>query len=382
MSEEIIRCVRCIVPASVPSSNIDKNGVCVFCRRFDALYGKDSDDSQERMAKLETILRRVKKLKKPYHCLIPLSGGKDSTYVLYLCAKVYDLKCLCVTFDNGFLSDHARKNIANAIRATRADHIYYTANPNMLLDLYRLFIKKCGNFCPACMRGIESATQIADGKFRPPLVIYGGGRKTSYVGYVPEIFQGGDVRFFNNVIRGEAVGKQGAILSTPYTRRQLNKALREILKLFKLETTLLGVYTYYMNIYDYIDASYDKIRSTLEKEMNWRCPPDDFEHMDCSLHDIPSYIHTVRFPHLTPVTLYNSNLIRLGRMTRDQALAVDEEYLQALKEPRGLDMLLDRIDMPREEFNRAIGDWRIMGQFRDKGHDALRALYRRIAGTA
>lgn len=285
-----------------------------------------------------------------------------------------------MTFDNGFLSDPAKKNIANAIRATRADHLYYSANPNMLLDLYKVFIEKCGNFCPACMRGIEVATHIAESKFRPHLVIYGGGRKTSYVGYVPEIFQGGDVRFFNNVIRGEAVCKQGFAFSKPWTSRQLNKAIREIFKLFKLETILLNFYTYYMNIYDYIDASYDEIKSTLEKEMNWSCPSDDFEHMDCSLHDIPSYIHTVRFPHLTPMTMYNSNLIRLGRMTRDQALAIEEKLLQANKEPRGLDILLERIGMTKEEFHRAIGDWRMMEKFRDKSYEASRAFYRKIAG--
>ena len=73
----------------------------------------------------EQIIEKVKKQNAEYDCLIPLSGGKDSTYALYVCDKIYNLKCLCITFDNGFLSDYARKNIKNAINATRADHIYF-----------------------------------------------------------------------------------------------------------------------------------------------------------------------------------------------------------------------------------------------------------------
>jgi tRNA(Ile)-lysidine synthase TilS/MesJ len=47
-----------------------------------------------------------------YDCLVPLSGGKDSTYVLYLCARVYGLKVLAMNFDNGFQSPLARENRA------------------------------------------------------------------------------------------------------------------------------------------------------------------------------------------------------------------------------------------------------------------------------
>lgn len=380
MTEKAVRCVRCIVPTSLPSAKLDTNGVCSFCRRYDELFKRGADDPARRKAELEKIFAKAKKLNKPYDCLIPLSGGKDSTHVLYLCDRVYGLRCLCVTFDNGFLSDHAKKNIANAIRATRADHIFYTINPNTLNDFYKIFARKCGNFCPVCMRGIEVSTQFAEGKFKPPLVIYGGGRRVSYVGFVPELFQGGDVRFFNNVIRGETNEKRGFILSKPWIRRQAHKALREILKPFRMETALLGFYTYYMNIYDYIDASFDEIRRTLEREMAWSSPSDDFEHMDCRLHDIPAYIHTVRFPQLTPFTMYNSNLVRLGRMTREQALQIDEDYLMDRKEPRNIDVFLEKIGMTRAEFQQAIQGWEIMDQYRDKSYEAVRALYRRIAG--
>jgi hypothetical protein len=377
---QIRRCTRCVIPASLPSVRLDREGVCQFCRRIERILDRSPGQADNNSRELEEIVRRVKKCGKPYDCLIPLSGGKDSTYVLYLCDKVYDLKSLCVTFDNGYLSEHARRNIENAIKATQADHVFFTANPNVLRGLYGLFLKKTGNLCPACMRGIEVATQIAYEKFRPPLVIYGGGRKVTYAGLYPEIFQGGDVRFFRNVVKGEPLKTKAASFLAPWTSRQVHKGLRELLKLFRLHNALVGSYTYYVNIYDYIDASFDKIRQTLEDEMGWKSPEGSFEHMDCQLHDIPAFIHIVKFPELTPTTLYNSHQIRLGRMTRDEALRIEQANLSDPQEPRGLELFLADTGMTREEFFASIKDWTVMDGFRDKTNEAIRAFYRKIAG--
>jgi hypothetical protein len=380
MEKEIKRCTRCLIPTSLPSVKTDRDGVCQFCRRIDALRKQSKTRADKTQQEFERIVEKVKGRAKPYDCLIPLSGGKDSTYVLYLCDRVYDLRCLCVTFDNGYLSDHARKNIDNAIAATNADHIYYKANPNVLHELYGLFLKKTGNLCPACMRGIEVATQIAYEKYRPPLVIYGGGRKVTYVGLYPELFQGGDVRFFRNVIKGESVRARARAFLAPWTSRQVSKGVRELLKLFRLQDAMVGSYTYYVNIYDYIDASFEKIRQTLEREMGWKSPEGSFEHMDCQLHYIPAYIHTLKFPELTPTTLYNSHQVRLGLMTRDEALQIEEANLRNRQEPRGLEMFLADTGVSREEFYASTKNWTIMDGFRDKTNEAIRAFYRRIAG--
>jgi hypothetical protein len=377
---EIKRCARCVVPINLPSVKIDKDGICQFCRRIDRVLEDSKENAERKKAEFDRIVKRVKKLRKPYDCLIPLSGGKDSTYVLYLCDKIYHLKCLCVTFDNGYLSEHAKMNIQRAISATHADHVLYTANPNVLLELYGLFLKKTGNFCPACMRGIEVATQIAYEKYRPPLVIYGGGRKVTYAGLFPEVFQGGDVMFFRNVVRGEKAVRMARAFLSPWIGRQISKGTREILKLFRLENAFLGSYTYYMNIYDYIDASFGSIRETLEREMDWKSPEGSFEHMDCQLHDIPTYIHTLKFPELTPTTLYNSHQVRLGLMKREEALQIEEDNLRKRQEPRGLELFLQKIGMSRKEFDNSVLDWKKMDGFRDKKTEAGRALYRKIAG--
>jgi 3'-phosphoadenosine 5'-phosphosulfate sulfotransferase (PAPS reductase)/FAD synthetase len=135
LEKEIRRCTRCVIPTSLPSVKTDREGVCQFCRRIDGVLNWSKVRAAKTQAEFEHIVKKVKARAKPYDCLIPLSGGKDSTYVLYLCGRIYDLKRLCVTFDNGYLSEHAKNNFENAINATRADHIFYNANPNVLHEL-------------------------------------------------------------------------------------------------------------------------------------------------------------------------------------------------------------------------------------------------------
>ena len=55
MSDNGVRCIRCIVPASLPSAKLDKNGICSFCRRFDALFGNDDGQTAKRISEFEKI---------------------------------------------------------------------------------------------------------------------------------------------------------------------------------------------------------------------------------------------------------------------------------------------------------------------------------------
>lgn len=112
---EILRCNRCILPASLPSVELDENGVCNHCKAYDALVTELARTRDERRRNLETMVEKAKATRGAYDCMVTLSGGKDSTYALYLAAKVLGLRCLCATFDNAYLSEHARNNIRNAL---------------------------------------------------------------------------------------------------------------------------------------------------------------------------------------------------------------------------------------------------------------------------
>ncbi|MBN1877026.1 MAG: hypothetical protein JXA33_22580 [Anaerolineae bacterium] len=238
---EVKRCARCILPASLPSAQLDEAGVCHHCRTFEASHGNWDAVKAQRKSELEELVEQARQLHRPYDCLIPLSGGKDSTYALYVCSKVYGLKCLSVTFDNGYLAEPARANIKNAMEATGADHLMFTPNRANLLNLYKQFLETSGDFCSVCMRGIHVSTVTATKAFDIPLVVTGNGNRFAYLNMMEEVFQYGDASFFRNVLAESATPEDlsllGAIPSqseTDVSQVQQGMPKRIALKLLRL----------------------------------------------------------------------------------------------------------------------------------------------------
>lgn len=377
------RCERCILPESLPSVVLDENGVCSHCREYDTLFGDWEVTKAQRKRAFEDLLMQAWRLNRPYDCLIPLSGGKDSTFALHTCSKVYGLRCLCVTFDNGFLTEQARTNIRNAVDATGADHLLYSVNRDHLLGWYRQCLEKSGEFCFVCMRGIAVATERAAAAFNVPLIVNGGGRRVAYLSTAPEVFQSGDDVTFRNIIGGGAAGwgstsvlgasfspgpGQGAPPRQMRLRAMASKLLRLARRVVDRSLRMLEppVSNTPMNIalFDYLDIDPEQVYQTLRGEMGWANPPGQLEHMDCTLHELPFYIHTKKFPELTRHTFYRSGLVRRGLMGREEALLAEEEELATSTAPSALEPFLEEIGLSKAEFEDAVQDWRKIEQFR------------------
>ena len=362
--DNIVRCKKCILPIKLPSVKLDGKGICNHCNQHEKINSNWNSSKKQKKVTFEEHVYQAKKLKQSYDCLVPLSGGKDSTYALYLCNNVYKMKTLCITFDNGYLSDYAKKNISNALSVSRADHLYFKVNRNTLLNLYGLFIERTGNFCSVCMRGIDYSMQMAVNTFKIPLLIIGGGQRVRYLGILPELFEDGNPDFFNNVVKGTYLENEGNILikkgKDSITLALTNRIIGKVKRTFKLPTTKR------IQIYDYFDVNYDEIYETLRKEMGWEKNKEQFEHMDCKIHDIALYLHTRKFPDLTTSTVYHSGLIRLGQMDRDEALRIENEKMSSPKIPENLYEFLEDIKIKKEEFESATRDWRSIDKYRKK----------------
>ena len=101
-------CKKCILPSTKPDLEFDKNGVCQGCNAF---FNRKKINWSERKKEFLKILRDYK-TNKTYDCVIPVSGGKDSTYQVIKLLE-YDCNPLCVTAKTDFLTDIGRKNIEN-----------------------------------------------------------------------------------------------------------------------------------------------------------------------------------------------------------------------------------------------------------------------------
>lgn len=373
--EEATRCRECILPTSLPSVKLDGQGVCGLCADYHKRHDEHRGAEPEKLREFEALVERARGLGRPYDCVVPLSGGKDSTYALYLCDRVYGLKCLSVTFDNGFLSPHAVANIRNAVRSTRADHMMITVNRPTMLKLYRLFLEKTGAFCPACLRGIGLALNVAQ-RYKVPLMVSGTGWQVTYLAGIPEVYQEGNVDFFRNVVKGEPIEKEISPLLQDVSSWNVDRLFRIAARLLKNPRLARS---FYVRLYDHFDPDYDKIYDIIKREMGWTAGDEtSAEHLDCELHGVAGYLHNLKFPDLTGHTIHRAGLVRMGKIGRDAALGQDIEEKARLAPPAGLEPFLRELGLTLEEFLSYTKDWRAITRFRSRKRHPIRSLYHKL----
>ncbi|MFO7660770.1 MAG: hypothetical protein R6V77_07640 [Candidatus Cloacimonadaceae bacterium] len=341
MMESIKRCSRCLIPKSLENVTFDQNGVCSHCRKYEQDFADWEKISDRRKQEFEQILNAAKSLKRPYDCLVPLSGGKDSTYTLYLATRIYKLKTLAVTLDNGYLSQAAKDNIRNALQHCDADHVFYAINRANSTELFKEFVKRTGDFCNACMRGINYSIEMAVNNFKIPLVIKGSGRRVQYISQMKGLSHLNTPSYYENVLRGtEAHGKYKYLAGHKY-KLEFQKIMGGIADVAGFSRLLMmRFFPQHIGLYDYIYLPFPEIAAIIKKEMGWSDSSKTVEHLDCEMHDVPMHMMSLARPELGPNTLYYSGLIRQGIMSREKALAKDEAERTANRIPPELEKFL------------------------------------------
>jgi len=135
-------CTRCLYSEdNIPSIRFDEQGICNYCQTHDAL-SREYPTGAEGQRRLEQIAQeiRVDGKGKPYDVIIGVSGGCDSSYMLYL-AKELGLRPLAVHFDNTWNSTVATENIHSVLSALDIDLHTYVVDNEEYDDIYRAFLK-------------------------------------------------------------------------------------------------------------------------------------------------------------------------------------------------------------------------------------------------
>lgn len=133
-------CKRCVMDTSAPDISFDKTGYCNFCSDFfESLDQRQLGGRSEDRSKLIEKIKRDGK-DREYDCIVGLSGGIDSAYVLYQSIK-NGLRPLAVHLDNGWNSELAVDNIANLVRTLKVDLYTHVIDWEENRDLQRSFFK-------------------------------------------------------------------------------------------------------------------------------------------------------------------------------------------------------------------------------------------------
>ncbi len=134
-------CISCFYPDTKPDLEFDKRGKCRACISFEE---RSKTNWEKRKNEFIKIIKDIKKKRTgDYDCIIPVSGGKDSTWQL-IKALEYGLKPLCVNSRTCDLSPLGRKNLDN-IRALGADLIEVAPNSNIRKQLNKIGLLEVGD---------------------------------------------------------------------------------------------------------------------------------------------------------------------------------------------------------------------------------------------
>lgn len=111
------RCTKCILPDTFPGIELDENGACNYCLDYEPVkvYG------EEELAK---VLDKYRGKGKRYDCIVPISGGRDSSFVLHQIVKKYGMRALALTVDSGAIMPEGIRNIKTVTEALGVDHVW------------------------------------------------------------------------------------------------------------------------------------------------------------------------------------------------------------------------------------------------------------------
>ena len=138
-------CKRCLYPQNHPLGIIfDEEGVCSGCRIHEE---KDIINWNKRGKELKRILEKFKnKDGKNYDCIVPVSGARDSYFVIHTLKNVYGMHPLLVTYNKHYNTKIGIRNLAYLKTLLGCDLLTLTVSPDTVKRITKATVKKNGQY--------------------------------------------------------------------------------------------------------------------------------------------------------------------------------------------------------------------------------------------
>jgi N-acetyl sugar amidotransferase len=351
------RCLKCGLPETYETIEFDQSGVCNICSG--AEHKQQGIDWGERRRLLDQLIEKYRG-KSDYDCIVPFSGGKDSTFQLYFLVKEYGLKPLVVRFNHGFMRSGIQANNERTFKKLGVDVLEFTPNWKIVKRLMLESFQRKTDFCWHCHTGIYSYPLRVALNFKVPLVFWGEPQSeiTAYYDYLNDDIEYEDDKKFNmlRTLGITAEDMHGMIdrPEDPVDRRDLIPFtfpdVKE-LKALRYCSVPLG---------SFIPWDYTSNTEIIKRELGWRSDelegvPSEInahgEKIECFMQGVRDYIKFLKRGY-SRVTQINSFHVRAGRMTPEQALEINKAHDG--RKPPSLEVFLEYVGLTEAEFNQFV----------------------------
>lgn len=308
-------CTRCVLPETFPGIRFDEEGVCQYCRETPDPEKRAAEKARLR-ARFEALVEQFRP-RPGYHGLIAWSGGKDSTYTLWILREQYSLRVLAFTLDNGFTSPMALKNIRVVAENLGVDHILVKPRFDLLRTIFVASAQQDGLYPPRVLERASSVCNSCMGLAKGiglrlalerdiPLLIYGW--SPGQIPLASALF-----RFTPSMLR--------TFLQTAMLPLQ-TVAGDEIAPYFPSDWMVLRAadLPYSVAPLAFLDYSEEAALIRL-RALGWELPTDtDPNSTNCLLSAFANQVHIERLGY-HPYAMELAGLVREGYISREEALA-------------------------------------------------------------
>ena len=346
-------CNRCVMPETTEGIEFDENGICTACTSSEQ---KMHINWNERREMLESLLNKAKKDAKkndsPYDCIVPISGGKDSTYQLHVLVKVYKLRVLAVTFSHNWYSKIGFYNLVNCLEEFNVDHIQFTPNRKSVGVAAKKSLKAIGDACWHCHSGVGSFPLHIAVKFKIPLLIWGES--------IAEV--SGRASHFDPVLKFDRDYFLKVSAKVSVDDFSSDKEERRMFQLFEpptmeecIEQDVHGIH-----IGDFIFWDEEKQLEFIKEEYGWiedtvEGAYKGYKSVECIMPGVHDYTNYLKRGY-GRATFQASNDVRQGLMGRSEALKIAHEIDQL--EPAALKYFLSITGYTEKEFYKSMKELR------------------------
>ncbi len=355
---EVRKCGNCLLPETYETILIeDDNKSCNMCQG--SSFKKENIDWDRRKKMLDDVIEKYRG-KYDYDCIVPFSGGKDSTYTLYYLMKEYKIKPLVVRFDHGFMRSNHEKNVERTLKKLGADFITFRPNWQTVKKIMWESFSRKTDFCWHCHTGIYSYPLRVALKFNVPLILWGEplAEMSAYYTYEDHEIEFEDEEKFNMVrnLGITADDMWGMINSEedPIDKRDLIPyTYPELSELQKMDY-------YSVCLGSFIPWDYRKQTDLIMNELGWQ--PDELEgvptelneegaKIECWMQGTRDYLKYLKrgYSRVTQLTNFE---IREGRMTTQEAQDWIDEFEG--RKPQSLEVFLEYMGITEDEFNETV----------------------------
>jgi hypothetical protein len=329
---DIRRCSKCILPETFPGIYFDEERVCNYCNSHEPVEVLGEK-------KLEKELSKLRNKGKKYDMIVPISGGRDSAYVLHQMVKKYKMRVLALTVDSGAILPEGYKNVKRITEALNVPHVLLKDENQIKTGQENTKIKFQGWMKNPSIHTIVPVLNSGDKTMNIRMYRYAhnhhiplvmGGNNIGNSTFEQEHWKTGFLGVFPNE-RGMYSSTDRVKLSILFGLEYFKNPLNLRFPIFKEYAKGASVYFFEsilkpkdvnaLGFYDYIYWDEKKIISTITTELNWQGAEDSTTtwRIDDAAYPLMNYMYYKLVGFTEHDEMY-SKMIREGQISRKIAL--------------------------------------------------------------